>query len=116
MMSREQLLTPIPLKQKTVTISGGDVTIRQLSHSEAAKWDMWQRPNGKLDEERKLNRDLKLITMCVIDSDGQLILTEDDIPALSAQPSDFTSELSYQVMLINGFLVEVEDLAGKSDS
>lgn len=119
MITRDQALKQIAIKSKTVTVDGwGEFKIRQMRQSEAAKLGQWTMPKGKLDEDRAAQRNLKMITICVIDDDGNPLFDESDIPALESQPTSVVSELHLAILDINNYLDEEEKdaLLGKSES
>ena len=113
-ISREAFLNA-ELKTKTVDVAGlGEVEIRQLTKSELCEFQKWLRPKGELNEDRYAMRDLRLICMAVT----QPQLTIDDMDAVSKLPGSAMDELAYQVMVINGYMMEIDEdaLLGKSDS
>ena len=119
-MNRDEFLKPRELKTKTVAIDGiGDVTIRQLSKSELCEYQKWLRPKGTLSDANYAKRDLMLVCMAVVDDQGNRILTIDDMDAVGNMPGAAIDELTYEVMVVNGYMAEVSDeleLLGKSDS
>jgi len=119
MLNREQFLKPRQLKSKPVEIEGfGTVRIKQLSKSQLCEFQKWMRPKGVLNSERYGLRDLRLICMSVVDENDKPILSIDDMKAVANLPGDAMDTLTYEVMVLNGYMVEVDEdeLLGKSDS
>ena len=103
-LTREDLLQPRKLAVKEIDVDGlGALRIRQLNHSEAVKWKRWQ--SSQSDESM---HDLKLVQLCVVDEFDEPILTDDDITELANQPGTLIALLVYEVMVVNGFMREVE--------
>jgi hypothetical protein len=99
--TRDILLAKSPRLVETKTIDGlGQVRIQKLRFSEAAKWRKESTGDG-LDE-------LRLVCLCVVDENEQPILSVDDSAELANKDSAPIAELIYQVMVINGFMEEVQ--------
>lgn len=99
-MDRDTFLKPRDLATYTVEIEGlGTVTARELSNGERIKqYDLWLAPKGETIPMRLAIAREKLITLCLVDDAGKLLLTEADIPALKQMPSRIVSQLSQLAM------------------
>lgn len=116
--TRDDFLKPIPLATVDVTTQLlGVVKMRQLSGSMMTKLQAWRRPNGELDES--LDWISKLVTMSVIDDEGNLILEESDIDVIANYPPDLHQTLTIAAAKLNGLIAgdemdeAPEDLRGK---
>lgn len=118
MVTRADILKPIELKTETVDIVGiGQCRFRQLSQSQAAKWQSWLMPKGKRDKTRTDRHRLKLVQLCLVDENDAPLLEEADIEALEEQPANVVQELIYASMVVNGFIEGGDlDLLGESES
>lgn len=105
----------------------GTVRVRRFSRSVASKLDAWLRPNGKASTARKKLRNLKIVTLSVVDGDGNLVFNFDDDEAGTKKLAAFAKEIEeseatpwdefiYEVMVVQGYFKKEEDLLGKSDS
>lgn len=81
----------------------GEVTIREMSQAEGAKFEVFNQDCDPTD------RKLKLITLCMVDDDGNRFLTEADFLALREMPFNHINKLAYEIMKINGFLKDDVD-------
>ena len=122
-MKREDFLKPQELKSKEVTIRDfGTFTVNELSDSADMQFQMWLRPDGKLDKSRVPIRDYKLAQLCISNGDGKPLLEDDDLEVLMSYPPRIKKVILYEVQLINDWIDPVEDdneenpLPGKSDS
>lgn len=121
----EDFQKPIPCQTKTVeTDHFGTVLVRQFSRADANRIDAWLRPKGKLSDTRNKYRDLRIVTMSIVDAEGNHIFPFPDtkegnqkffafageIEESSAEPWE---ELIYEVMVIQGYYKKVESLLGK---
>jgi len=120
-LTKEQLTRPP--KTVEVEITGlGVARIRELSRSSRQDLDLWLRPDGKLDKARESAMDLKLVSLCLENDEGELMFDcstdeaftefESQVESAAAGP---WSLLIHEVMKANGFITdEVEDdLLGK---
>ena len=109
--NKEEFFQPVELRRKTVNIPRlGELLIQEMSQAEGARFEMFVQRKGVEEPQRKL----KLITLCVIDEDGNTLLNESDFARLSQLPATAINMLAYEIMLINGFLndgVSKEDFA-----
>lgn len=95
-MNREQFLSASSKPEVfSVPIVGiGEVWFRKLTGSEKIGFESWLRPGGKLSDDRSQQSVAKLITLCVCDETGRLILNDADIAAILEKPADTLTQLS----------------------
>ena len=132
LLTAEQLLTPLPLEEKTVEIDGlGKIKLKQLSFSQEGKLSMWLFPKGKRSKQRQSSYGLKMVTECLVNHNGEKLFDFPDTEAgnkaffefadkIGAGASGYWSEVINEVRLLNKDGEELEDetneLLGKSDS
>lgn len=119
-LTRESFLKPIELETITVPTRLGDVTMRELSGTQMGELRDWARPDGELDEKRASKSTLKLLTMCIVDSDGKAILSDEDFATIEAYPRKLRETLITSAARLNGLVGEsaevTEELRGKSSN
>ena len=101
----------------------GTVRIRTMSRSQSNDYQQWLKPSGKVSDRHNKHRDLKLVTMSVVDEAGNPVFNFDDDEAFfdfadslddaAAEPWD---DLIYKVMEIQGYFKKADDLLGKSEN
>ena len=122
LITRDDFLKPIELKTSEEMIDGfGKVRFREMDDATEAKFEMWLRPKGK-DKRTEIERRIKLVMLCVVGADDKPLLSDDDWEAIKKFPPRIRNELGYHVMLVNGFIKDIEteeyeaELLGKSNS
>lgn len=105
---RDAFLAPAPLKTVTFECPPiGTVQMRELSGSEYTKqFQDWIRPKGKALPKREAVMWSKLVTLCVIDADGNRILSEKDIEAIESQPKSVLTKLHTEALKLHGLAEE----------
>ncbi len=85
-LNRAKILKCTNLKTETVNVPewGGDVTVRELDGKGRDAWEMGVITQNKKGDAKfnGVNARAKLIIRSVIDDDGNLIFTDDDIDAI----------------------------------
>lgn len=109
MTIRDDLLKPVELKRKTIKVDRlGEITVQEMSGSAGARYEMYTGRKGIEEADNKF----KLITLCVIDEDGQTVFAEDDIPKIKNWPLNSITQLVFGCMQVCGFL---QDSASEKD-
>lgn len=116
-ITKEHLARPAEVKD--VEITGlGTARISELTRSRRMKFDAWLRPDGELDPDRDKLRDLKLCVLCLVDANDQLLFDFDDdqflefATELEDKAANPWIEVAYEVMKVNGYIVEEEEANG----
>lgn len=110
-MDRDAFFRPQELQTFEVEIEGlGKVRARELSNGDRIKqYDLWLAPTGETSKPRLQVAREKMITLCIVDDSGNLLLTEADIPKLRQMPARVVSQLVQIAMKCLG--LSEDDLA-----
>lgn len=121
LVTAEQLLKPVPLKDETVSIDGmGDVRIIELGLSKMGKLTSWLFVDGKISRQRQTFYGLKLATLCLVDEHGELLFDFPDTKAGNKAFFEFAkpigdggaghwSEIIKEARRVNGDVDEVDE-------
>lgn len=116
-LTKECLTQPATIEEREIE-GFGIAKIIRLTRSKRMKLDSWLRPGGDLNEWRKDNFDLKLVSLCLLDGDGELMFeleTDEQFSEFVDQVADADSvpwELVIrQVLIANGYMQEVDEKA-----
>ena len=118
-LTRDQLMQPCSFAPELTKVPGvGMVYIKQISESDrVTQIDMWMRPDGKLDPERKTNGNLRLMQLCVTDADGTPLMKYEELDDWKAKKgTGFVTKLMAAVLVKNGLAdtdEDANDLLGK---
>lgn len=111
--SRESILAAPKRRFTTVDIpEWGCFRIRSLTELERSRFEASIRDKkGQVSNSKLLDLKCRLIVLCVVDADGNTILTDADIPALREQDSRRTNTLVDAIQEHCGFSdSDVEEL------
>lgn len=119
-MDREAFFKPQDLAVYEVEIEGlGKVKARELSNGDRIKqYDLWLAPTGETNKPRLQVAREKMITLCLVDDAGNLLLTDEDIPKLRKMSARVVSQLTQLAMKCLGLSEDdvAEQLKKKSDN
>ena len=74
LISKEQLLAPIPLKTETLKLDDRlEVRLREMSFADVGKLSTWLFPEGKSDTKRQECYRLRQAVASIIDDHGKLV-------------------------------------------
>lgn len=120
MLNRDQFLNGIGQREFTVVKTTiGEVRVQALTESErVTQFDQWLRPKGEKKPPKQRTKDsrLKLVTLCVVDEQGQTYLNEDDIPKLREMLAKDVQVLADTAGRLCGFGDDEEQGLGESES
>jgi hypothetical protein len=72
LISREQLLAPVPLKTETLQLENGlEVRLKEMAFSEVGKLSAWLFPEGEVDKQRQETYRLRQAVLCIVDADDK---------------------------------------------
>ncbi len=116
-LNREQFLQAATgRKYVNVETSVGIIRLQSLTESERVTGiDLWLRPDGELDEDRKKDQRLRIVLLCAVDDQGERLFTEGDMAELRKIPASVVSQVCEVGMALCGLGGE-EELAGKLNS
>jgi hypothetical protein len=108
---RDAFLKPAKLREATFECGPiGSVRMLELSGSQYSReFTDWLQPKGKRNPKREAVMWTKLVTLCVVDADGNRLLTEDDIEAIETQPKSVLSKLQSEALKVHGLAEEASD-------
>ena len=118
-LGRDQLLAKTKRRFSEVTLPDGDtVRIRSLTERERSKYESETlNKKGELNQVKLADAKRRLIALCVVDSDGNAILSADDVRALEEVDSAVTQSLYDAIRQHCGFdQRDVEELVKNSDA
>lgn len=94
-VTRDMLLRPHPRRFTVVDVPGwGRVRIRSLTELERSRFEASIRDkNGQVSNTKLVDLKCRLIVLCVVDGDGNQILTNADIDVLRNQDARVTNAL-----------------------
>lgn len=104
-------LAGLKFAQRQEDVAIGDVKFRVVGMSEAERirFDLWMRDKGGEVSNAKLATSrIKLVTMCVVDSEGKPVFSEDDFDLIKSWPSAVTAKLAAASQRVCG--LDDEDL------
>lgn len=85
----------------------GLVRMVELTGSQYSKeFTDWLQPNGKRNKKRESVMWSKLVTLCVVDADGNPLLTDADIDAIEQQPKSVLTKLQQEALKVHGLAEE----------
>lgn len=126
LLTKDDLMKPAPISYGETEVDGGKVRYRSMTLSEANRFDAWLRPGGKLNQKRRLARNLKLATVCLVDADGNSLFDFADtkegnveffefVDGIQVGAADRWDVITLAVMQHNGWLASADKDAGDSD-
>lgn len=91
-------------KYDTVNVAGGQLRLRSLTESERAKQlDGWLGKKGRVaNMDRRLLLRCRMLQVCAVDADGELLFSEDDIPQLAETQCGMIARAAGKVMELCG--------------
>ena len=108
--TRDSFLAPVKCKTSEFDCAIGRVRMRELSGSDYSKHLVdWLRPKGKLDKAREAVMWSRLVVLCVVDENGDRLLTDDDVAAVEAMPKSVLNLLHKEALTLHGQLEPEED-------
>lgn len=118
MVTREQMLA-VELATEMVDVPGlGPVTVRELTQDAYSDWvaEWASRENGQLKADNRMYC-AALLQQCVLNEDGELMYTRDDLPKLARMPARISRPLIQAAERLNGISAEaMRDAKKNSDS
>ncbi len=119
MLTKSQILQSRPRETRDIHVEefGGVVRIRALTTSERSRFESSLQTKGKSDPKKVVLVREKLLVQSVVDDSGNLMFSEADIPALSAQPAKAVEKIFNAIQELSGFSdVDVESLEKNSEA
>ena len=113
LVTREAILSAPKRRFTEITIADwGTFRIRSLTELERSRFESSIRDKqGRINNNKLLDLKCRLIVLCVVDGDGNPLLTEADIAALREQDSLRTNTLVEAIQKHCGFSdTDIEDL------
>jgi len=94
-ITRDALLRPAVRRFKTIEIADwGKFRIRSLTELERSRFEASIRDKrGQVSNTKLIDLKCRLIVLCVVDGDGNQLLSNSDIDTLRNQDAKFTNEL-----------------------
>lgn len=117
-LGRDQLLAKTKRRFSEATLPDGDkVRIRSLTERERSKYESETlNKKGELNQAKLADAKRRLIAICVCDSEGNTILTADDVRSLEEVDSAVTQTLYDAIRQHCGFdQRDVEELVKNSE-
>lgn len=99
LVTREQLLGATARRYIQFPVPGlsGEVRIQSLTEKEKAEWEASTLDkNGVVSKDKLKASRRKLVAMVVVDAEGKLVLTDDDVKALEAIDGNITNAIQFQ--------------------
>ena len=118
LVGREAFMKPAERRYQTVDISGfGTVRIQSLNEKEWAEFEMSAvASKGGIIRKRVEDARRRLIALCVVDGDGNRLLSNADVPSLENLDGSVAAHLFDVCQKHCGFEDnEIEDLVKNSD-
>jgi hypothetical protein len=108
-LTREQILGAIDLRASTYTTHpvpewGGDVLIRRLSAGDAER-------SGLTGDQKSPELVAQVITLSLVDEDGNLLFTQEDVTALAKVDVGVAAQVFAACVKVNGLSSEALDEA-----
>ena len=104
-LSRDQFLNAgSERRYDTVSLPGGQLRLRGLTETERATLiDGWLSKKGRVANiERRLLLRCRMIQVCAVDSDGNLLFQESDIPLIAETQCGMVARATDKVMALCG--------------
>ncbi len=111
--TRDAFLGPAKRRFTEAEVEGlGKVRIRSLTELERSKFEASMRAkNGEVSNLKLVDMKARLIVLCVVDGDGNPLLTHRDIDQILQQDSEVTNEVVDQIQEHCGFTKsDIEEL------
>lgn len=109
---RTELVT-MPADYPDPEIAGAQFRVRTMTAGERSLFDEQFTKKGKTDRARQREVRERLIVATVIDADGELIFSEEDLPQLRQVDAALVERLVEAAMRLNGISKDdVEELEG----
>lgn len=90
LITRDQLLAPVPLKTKTVKLENGlEVRLREMPFADVGKLSAWLFPEGKADTKRQECYRLRQAVLCIVDAEDKRVFAFPDTKEGNQQFFDF---------------------------
>lgn len=110
LLNKSQFLSKRDFGYKDIEIKGLDGAIRIRALTVIDQLDFEEIAAAKDFNQKELM--FKLVLKCCIDDKGDLLFTEDDLPALGEQPADVMVNLFKEILKINSLdQSEVDNIA-----
>lgn len=116
----DAFLKPVPCAEVEFETKLGTIRMVELLAADYSReFADWIRPGGKLNKERDRVKWSRLVVLCMVDKDGNRLLTGDDaVNRIEQLPQSLKEKLQGQAVRLHGLIDDEEDAdgSGKSDS
>lgn len=114
LLDRKQILEAQDIEYREVIVpewGGGTVRLCSLTALEREEWDAWLFSVKKADALTSRSR---LLSMAIVDKDGNRLFTEADIKDLAKKNGKVISKLSYIAQMLSGMTNEAVQEAAQA--
>ena len=115
-LTRAAIFKKCSLKEEVLKVPewGGDVTVRELTGSERDAWEASiLNSSGEQDESSMTNARAKLCVRCLVDEEGQLLFSQDDVDQVGELSGSALSRIFNVASRLSGLRPgDIEELAG----
>jgi len=115
-LSRSAILKKVSLKQEVLSVPewGGDVIVRELTGAERDAWEASiLNADGQRDDDSMTNARAKLCIRCIVDAEGSLLFSEDDLNPVGNLSGTALNRVFEVACRLSGLTpADLEELAG----